>query len=59
MGFFKKIFKGVGKVFKKIGRGIKKVVGKLEKFRTGMGVVVQMELVLNTQLNGLMKMVKL
>ena len=41
MGFFKKIFKGVGKVFKKIGRGIKKVVGKFGKFMNKIGVVGQ------------------
>ena len=41
MGFFKKIFKGVGKVFKKIGRGIKKVVGKFGKFMNRIGVVGQ------------------
>ena len=39
MGFFKKIFKGIGKVFKKIGRGIKKVVGKVGKFMNKIGIV--------------------
>ena len=41
MGFFKKIFKGVGKVFKKIGRGIKKAVGKFGKFMNRIGIVGQ------------------
>lgn len=41
MGFFKKIFKGVGKVFKKIGRGIKKVVSKVGKFMNKVGIVGQ------------------
>ena len=41
MGFFKKIFKGVGKVFKKIGRGIKKTVGKIGKFMNKIGIVGQ------------------
>jgi len=41
MGFFKKIFKGIGKVFKKIGRGIKKVVGKVGKFMNKIGIVGQ------------------
>lgn len=41
MGFFKKIFKGVGKVFKKIGRGIKKAVGKFGKFMNKIGIVGQ------------------
>ena len=41
MGFFKKIFKGVGKVFKKIGRGIKKAVGKFGKFMNKAGILGQ------------------
>jgi len=41
MGFFKKIFKGIGKVFKKIGRGIKKVVLKVGKFMNKIGIVGQ------------------
>ena len=41
MGFFKKIFKGVGKVFKKIGRGIKKAVGKFGKFMGKAGILGQ------------------
>lgn len=41
MGFFKKIFKGVGKVFKKIGKGIKKTVGKVGKFMGKIGIVGQ------------------
>ena len=41
MGFFKKIFKGVGKVFKKIGKGIKKVAGKVGKFMNKIGIVGQ------------------
>ena len=41
MGFFKKIFKGVGKVFKKIGKGIKKTVGKVGKFMNKIGIVGQ------------------
>ena len=41
MGFFKKVFKGVGKVFKKIGRGIKKVASKVGKFMNKIGIVGQ------------------
>jgi len=41
MGFFKKVFKGVGKVFKKIGKGIKKTVGKVGKFMNKIGIVGQ------------------
>ena len=41
MGFFKKIFKGVGKVFKKIGKGIKKVAMKVGKFMNKIGIVGQ------------------
>jgi hypothetical protein len=26
MGFFSKVFKGIGKVFRKIGRGLKKLL---------------------------------
>lgn len=39
MGFFKKIFKGIGKVFKKIGKGIKKVAGKIGKAFGKLGIV--------------------
>jgi hypothetical protein len=46
MGFFKKLFKGVGKVFKKIGRGIKKTVGKFGKFMDKIGVVGQIGMAL-------------
>jgi len=41
MGFFKKVFKGIGKVFKKIGRGIKKVAMKVGKFMNKIGIVGQ------------------
>tara|TARA_R110002050_G_scaffold15519_6_gene47643 strand:- start:8153 stop:9664 length:1512 start_codon:yes stop_codon:yes gene_type:complete len=41
MGFFKKIFKGIGKVFKKIGRGIKKAFKKFGKFMGKIGVLGQ------------------
>jgi hypothetical protein len=44
MGFFKKVFKGIGKVFRKIGRGIKKVVGKIGKFMGKIGIVGQIAL---------------
>ena len=39
MGFFKKIFKGIGKVFKKIGKGIKKVFKKIGKAFGKLGFV--------------------
>ena len=42
MGFFKKIFKGIGKVFKKIGRGIKKAFKSFGKFMGKIGFVGQM-----------------
>lgn len=42
MGFFKKIFKGIGKVFKKIGRGIKKGFAKFGKFMGKMGIAGQL-----------------
>ena len=42
MGFFKKIFKGIGKVFKKIGKGIKKAFKKFGKFMGKLGVVGQL-----------------
>ena len=41
MGFFKKIFKGVGKVFKKIGKGIKKAFMKFGKFMNKAGILGQ------------------
>ena len=41
MGFFKKIFKGIGKVFKKVGKFIKKGFGKLGKFMNKLGIVGQ------------------
>ena len=41
MGFFKKIFKGIGKVFKKIGKGIKKAFKKFGKFMNKIGIVGQ------------------
>ena len=39
MGFFSKIFKGVGKVFKKIGKGIKSAFKKFGKFMGKIGIV--------------------
>ena len=42
MGFFKKIFKGIGKVFKKVGRGIKKAFKSFGKFMGKIGFVGQM-----------------
>lgn len=42
MGFFKKIFKGIGKVFKKIGRAIKKGFKKFGKFMGKIGIVGQL-----------------
>ena len=44
MGFFKKVFKGIGKVFRKIGRGLKKVVGKIGKFMGKIGIIGQIGL---------------
>lgn len=44
MGFFSKVFKGVGKVFRKIGRGLKKVVGKIGKIFGKLGIVGQIGL---------------
>jgi hypothetical protein len=41
MGFFKKIFKGVGKVFKKIGKGIKKAFMKFGQFMDKAGILGQ------------------
>jgi len=41
MGFFKKIFKGIGKVFKKIGKGVKKAFKGFGKFMGKIGVVGQ------------------
>ena len=42
MGFFKKIFKGIGKVFKKIGKGIKRAFKKFGKFMGKLGIVGQL-----------------
>tara|TARA_E500000318_G_scaffold74060_1_gene68716 strand:+ start:2961 stop:4322 length:1362 start_codon:yes stop_codon:yes gene_type:complete len=42
MGFFKKIFKGIGKVFRKIGRAIKKGFKKFGKFMGKIGIVGQL-----------------
>jgi hypothetical protein len=42
MGFFKKIFKGIGKIFRKIGRAIKKGFKKFGKFMGKIGVVGQL-----------------
>ena len=41
MGFFKKIFKGIGKVFKKIGKGVKKAFKGFGKFMNKIGIVGQ------------------
>lgn len=41
MGFFKKIFKGIGKIFKKIGKGVKKAFKGFGKFMNKIGVVGQ------------------
>ena len=41
MGFFKKIFKGIGKVFKKIGKGIKSAFKKFGKFMGEAGILGQ------------------
>jgi hypothetical protein len=41
MGFFKKVFKGIGKVFKKVGKFIKKGFQKLGKFVNKLGVIGQ------------------
>lgn len=42
MSFFKKVFKGIGKVFKKIGRAIKKGFKKFGKFMGKIGIVGQL-----------------
>ena len=39
MGFFKKIFKGIGRVFKKIGKGIKRAFKKIGKFMNKIGII--------------------
>lgn len=44
MGFFSKVFKGIGKVFRKIGRGLKKVVGKVGKIFGKLGIIGQIGL---------------
>ena len=44
MGFFSKVFKGVGKVFRKIGRGLKKVAAKFGKFMGKIGIIGQIGL---------------
>ena len=44
MGFFKKVFKGIGKVFRKIGRGLKSAVGKFGKFMGKIGIIGQIGL---------------
>lgn len=41
MGFFKKVFKSVGKVFKKIGKGIKSAFKKFGKFMGKIGILGQ------------------
>jgi len=42
MGFFKKIFKGIGKVFRKIGKGIKKAFKSVGKVMNKIGIVGQL-----------------
>mgnify|MGYP003118901889 CR=1 FL=1 len=44
MGFFKKIFKGIGKVFKKIGKAIKRAFKKVGKFFGKLGIFGQIAL---------------
>ena len=44
MGFFKKIFKGIGKVFKKIGKGIKSAFKKVGKWMGKLGIFGQIAL---------------
>jgi hypothetical protein len=44
MGFFSKVFKGIGKVFRKIGRGLKKVAAKFGKFMGKIGIIGQIGL---------------
>ena len=41
MGFFSKVFKGVGKVFKKIGKGIKSAFKKFGRFMGKIGILGQ------------------
>ena len=42
MGFFKRIFKGIGKVFRKIGKGIKKAFKSIGKVMNKIGIVGQL-----------------
>ena len=44
MGFFKKIFKGIGKVFKKIGKAIKRAFKKVGKWFGKLGIFGQIAL---------------
>ena len=59
MGFFKKIFKGIGKVFKKIGKSIKRAFKKVGKWFGKLGVFGQIALSfipgLGPMLSGLFK----
>mgnify|MGYP003146758769 CR=1 FL=1 len=59
MGFFKKIFKGIGKVFKKIGKAIKRAFKKVGKWFGKLGVFGQIALSfipgLGPMLSGLFK----
>tara|TARA_R110000737_G_scaffold353003_1_gene401663 strand:+ start:221 stop:1384 length:1164 start_codon:yes stop_codon:yes gene_type:complete len=41
MGFFSKVFKGIGKVFKKIGKGIKSAFKKFGRFMGKIGILGQ------------------
>ena len=61
MGWFKKIFKGIGKAFKKVGKFIKKGFQKLGKFMNKLGIVGQIGMMFltagaaNLVIGGLMK----
>jgi len=52
MGFFKKIFKGIGKVFKKVGGWIKKGWAKVGKFMNKFGILGQVGMMYLTSLIG-------
>jgi len=51
MGFFKKIFKGIGKVFKKIGKGIKSAFKKVGKWMGKLGIFGQLAMAFIPGLN--------
>ena len=52
MGWFKKIFKGIGKVFKKVGGWIKKGWAKVGKFMNKFGILGQIGMMVLTSYIG-------